>query len=198
MELKYVGAKPIVSQHGISFDQNKSDKYTFINSAIELMEALIEQHKDNEVVELLNFEYQELNGKQMLEKLKLYCDDIDEIFNSREAQAKELISKYIDSVENNNNLTNDEKTAWIGNINVMSDYYLQYITNENAYNSILNALADEIVKRKIKEIIFPVGRNYGLVLGDLASVLTDHKPPVDTKMSFEDRDGQAVGRLTLR
>ncbi len=198
MELKYVGAEPIVSQHGVSFDQNKPDKYTLINSAIELLEALIEQHEDKEIVELANFKYQELNGMQMAEMLKMYCHDIDEIFSNREAQTKELILKYTDNIENNSNLTNDEKIAWIGNIKVMNDYYLQYITNENAYNSILNALADTITNRKIKEIIFPIGRNYGLVASNLTSVLRDHKPAVDAEVAFEEINGEAAGRLILR
>jgi len=197
MELKYVGAKPIVSQHGVTFDQNRPDKYTFINSAIELLEALNRDINDDEVIELKSFKYEELNGKQLLEKLELYCKDIDEVFATREALTEELIDRYKSSVENNSNLTNDEKMAWLGNIRLMKDYYLQYITNENAYNAILNALADAITSKHIKEILFPIGRNYALVLGHLADTLIDHKPPVDAKMTFEDKDGEAIGKLSL-
>ncbi len=39
MELKYVGAKPKVSGKGVSFDQTKPDKYTFLTAAVELLEA---------------------------------------------------------------------------------------------------------------------------------------------------------------
>jgi hypothetical protein len=197
MELKYVGAKPIVSQHGVTFDQNKPDKYTFINSAIELLEALNRDINDDEVIELKSFKYEELNGKQLLEKLELYCKDIDEVFATREALTEELIDRYKSSVESNSNLTNDEKMAWLGNIRLMKDYYLQYITNENAYNAILNTLADAITSKHIKEILFPIGRNYALVLSHLADTLTDHKPPVDAKMTFEDQDGEAIGKLSL-
>ena len=197
MELKYVGAKPIVSQHGVTFDQNRPDKYTFINSAIELLEALNRDINDDEVIEPKSFKYEELNGKQLLEKLELYCKDIDEVFATREALTEELIDRYKSSVENNSNLTNDEKMAWLGNIRLMKDYYLQYITNENAYNAILNALADAITSKHIKEILFPIGRNYALVLGHLADTLIDHKPPVDAKMTFEDKDGEAIGKLSL-
>ncbi|SFV61419.1 hypothetical protein MNB_SV-6-973 [hydrothermal vent metagenome] len=198
MELKYVGAKPIVSQHGVSFDQNRPDKYILINSAVELLEALNSDLGEDSVVKLTSFNHKELNGKELAEKLKLYCSGIDEVFNTREAETEELIENYKNSVEQNRNITNDEKTAWLGNIRLMRDYYLQYITNENAYNVILNTLADTITSKHIEEIQFPVGRNYGLVLGDLVTVLTDHKPPIDAKMSFEDQDGEAIGRLILK
>jgi len=198
MELKYVGAKPIVSQHGVSFDQHKPDKYTLINAAVELLEALNEDAGDDSLVELKSFNHQELSGRELVEKLKLYCADIDEVFNTREAKTQDLINDYRSSVEKNTNITNDERTAWLGNIRLMKDYYLQYITNESAYNVILDTLADMITKKHIKEIIFPIGRNYGLVSSHLVATLTDHKPPVDAKMSFEDQNGEAVGRLILR
>lgn len=40
MKLKYVGAKPKVSGKGVTFDQTKPDRYTFLNAAVELLEAL--------------------------------------------------------------------------------------------------------------------------------------------------------------
>ena len=40
MELKYVGPMPVVSDRGIGFDQTKPDKFTFLNAAVELLEAL--------------------------------------------------------------------------------------------------------------------------------------------------------------
>ncbi len=50
MELKYVGAKPAVSARGVSFDQTKPDRYTFLNAAVELLEVLSIEVKDGETV----------------------------------------------------------------------------------------------------------------------------------------------------
>jgi len=40
MELKYVGPKPIISHTGIEFDNNKEDKFAYLNIVIQLLKAL--------------------------------------------------------------------------------------------------------------------------------------------------------------
>jgi hypothetical protein len=79
----------------------------------------------------------------------------------------------------------------------MRDYYLQYITNEAAYQCALNALADKIHDSHIDEITFPLGRNHGLVLSHLVDVLRDYRPPYDTTLSVEEKNGEAVGKLDM-
>jgi len=36
MQLKYVGAMPVVSEKGVGFDKTKPDKFTFLYAAVEL------------------------------------------------------------------------------------------------------------------------------------------------------------------
>jgi hypothetical protein len=197
MELKYVGAKPVVSSKGVSFDQSKPDKYTFLNAAVELLEALSFEPTDEKKIYLYNISGKEHSGRELIELLKKYCTNLDDIFSSREEKTNELIKKYIDRVEANPKLNADERRAWLGNIAIMRDYYLQYITNESAYECALNALADKIHNSHIEEITFTLGRNYGLVLSHLIQVLTDHKPPYDAELIFEKKDGKAIGKLDM-
>jgi hypothetical protein len=142
MELKYVGAKPKVSGKGVTFDQTKPDRYTFLTAAVELLEAL-------------SFEVTE------------------------------------------DTVGADERRAWLGNIEIMRDYYLQYITNESAYQCALDALADKIHQSHIEEVTFPLGRNHGLVLSHLVDVLRDHRPPYDATLSFETKEGETFGKLDM-
>jgi len=79
----------------------------------------------------------------------------------------------------------------------MRDYYLQYVTNESAYQCALNALADKIHNAHIEEITVPLGRNHGLVLSHLIDVLRDHKPPYDATFSVEEKDGILTGKLDM-
>jgi len=192
MKLKYVGAKPSVSQYGVNFDQTKPDNYTFLNAAVELLEALSFKDTEDKSIYLYHVE-----GKTYSDMLKKHCKDLDNVFSTREEKTNELINKYTKKIKENENLVTDEKRAWLGNINIMRDYYLQYITNESAYNCALEALADKIDKAHIENITFSVGRNYGLVLSHLVSVLRDHKPPYDATMSFEDKDGEVFGKLDM-
>ncbi len=197
IKLKYVGAKPKVSGKGVTFDQTKPDRYTFLNAAVELLEALSFEVAENKKVYLYDIQKKEYNSRKLTELLKKHCGDLDAIFNSREEITKAMIKKYTDKVKKNDKIGKDERRAWLGNIKVMHDYYLQYVTNESAYECALNALAKKIHKSHIETITFPIGRNHGLVLSHLVDVLRDHKPPYDATLRVKDDNGVAVGELDM-
>ena len=197
MKLKYVGAKPKVSGRGVTFDQTKPDKYTFLNAAVELLEALSFKVKKDKSIYLYDVKKKEYSSRKLTELLKKHCGDLDAIFDTREEKTNALIKKYISKVKKNDKIGSDERKAWLGNIKIMTDYYLQYVTNESAYECALNALAAKITKSKIEEITFPIGRNHGLVLSHLVHVLRDHKPAFDATLSVEDQKGVAVGKLDM-
>ncbi len=197
MQLKYVGAKPSVSAKGVSFDQSKPDRYTFLNAAVELLEALDSAEIVERKVDLRGMEPKIYRPDELLDLLKKYCKNVNEIFENREEKTNELIDKYRLRVKNNVNITEDERRAWLGNIDIMRDYYLQYVTNENAYECALNGLADKIHELHINEIIFSLGNNYGLVFSHLIPVLTDHKPPYDAEFIWEQRDNETVGKIDM-
>lgn len=197
MKLKYVGAKPIISQHGVSFDQKEQDSYTLLSSTIELLEALSVAESSEQIVDLRSLSDQHFGGIQLMEMLKKHCEKLEEIFEMRESKTEEMIEKYTEGVKANSHLTNVERDAWLGNIRVMRNYYMQFITNEYVYKSALNALADIVIERKIKEIDFKVGRNFGFILADLQQLLLDHKLSLDAKMIFEEIDDEPIGRFVV-
>jgi hypothetical protein len=197
MELKYVGAKPKVSGKGVTFDQSKPDRYTFLNAAVELLEALSFEAKGDKKLYLYNISGKELNGRELVDLLKKHCANPQEAFANLQEKTNALIEKYTKQVEENDRISADERRAWLGNIKIMRDYYLQYITNESAYQCALNALADKIHKSHIEEVTFPLGRNHGLVLSHLVDVLRDHKPPYDVTLSVESKDGETFGKLDM-
>jgi len=193
--LKYVGAKPRVSQKGVRFDPSEPDSYTFLSAAVELLETLDFSPTEEKTVNLHEMRESEYSGKTLLEFLDKYCDDVDAIFEEGQEHTAALIAEYRAKVASNTRLTADEKQAWLGNIDIMSNYYLQYTTNERAYQCILNVLADKIHENHIEYITVPLGRNYGLVLSHLVQVLQDHKPPYDASMRIEEKHG--IGYATL-
>lgn len=197
MELKYVGAKPKVSGKGVSFDQSKPDKYTFLTAAVELLEAFESEAPKENIVNVHNVRTKEYSSRELLELLTKHCADLQSVFDSREEKTNTLIETYLDSIKKNEQISADERRAWIGNINIMRDYYLQYITNESAYECALHALADKIHAQHIDAIHFPIGRNHGLVLSHLVDILRDHKPPYDATLSAEIKDGEAHGILNM-
>jgi len=196
-QLKYVGAKPKVSQKGVSFDISKPDSYTFLSAAIELLETLDFTATEGKEVNLHEIRSREYNGRELIELVSKYCENIDAIFDEGQAGTEALVSEYRKKVEGNTNLSHDEKQAWLGNIDIMHDYYLQYMTNERAYRCLLHVLADKIHENHIETVTVPLGRNYGLVLGDLVDVLRDHKPPYDATMHIEEKGGIGYAVLDM-
>jgi len=148
-------------------------------------------------VYLYHPEAKEYSSRELLEGLQKHCSNLNEVFDTREEKTNELIDTYIGKIKQNERLTPDERTAWLGNVAVMRDYYLQYITNESAYNCALNALADKIHDSHIEEVSFPLGRNYGLVFSHLVDVLRDHRPPYDATIEMVEKDGETAGRLNM-
>ena len=197
MELKYVGAKPIVSSKGVSFDVTQPDNYTFLNAAVELLEALSADTTGEGKVYLNNLSGKDYNGRQLAELLKKHCANEADVFASREEETSKMVNKYTDQVRENDRITADERSAWLGNIKAMRDYYLQYVTNENAYRCASNALADQLDRLHIDEVTLAAERNYGLVLSHLIPVLTHHRPPHDATLSVDDKDGAMVVTLDL-
>jgi len=193
--LKYVGSKPRVSQKGVSFDPSEPDSYTFLSAAAELLDGIDFKPKEGKEIYMHNIPAREYDGKQLVAFLETHCDDVDAIFDGGQKDTEKLIAEYREKVEKNTNLTQDEKRAWLGNIDIMHDYYQQYMTNERAYRCLLNVLADRIHENHIEYITVPLGRNYGLVFADLAEVLQDHKPPYDATMRIEEKEG--LGYVTL-
>ncbi len=197
MELKYVGDFPKVSSKGVGFDSTKADKYTYLHAAVELLEAL--SYGATETTKhLYQTKNQELNEKEILELLQKYCKNLDEVFKNREEKSNELLHSLIERVRSNPEIGEDEQKAWLKNIELMKDYYFQYVTNESAYKCALDALADEVIEAKVLEVRIPLFRNYGIVLHDLIYVLEHKKAPVDTDMKIETTDGALEGIISFR
>jgi hypothetical protein len=196
-ELKYVGAKPRVSQKGVSFDSSKPDSYTFLSAAAELLESIDFNPQEGKSIYLHDIPPKNYSGKELVAFLESHCDDVDTIFDAGQEDTEKLIREHRKKVEENSHLSPDEKRAWLGNIDIMHDYYQQYMTNHRAYKCILNVLADKIHENHIEYITVPLGRNYGLVFGDLAEVLQDHKPPYDVSMRIEEKHGMGYATLDI-
>jgi len=195
MKLKYVGAKPIISKRGVSFDQTKPDRYNFIGPALEVLSAFDETGVDeNGILDMSKWSGKSFDSGK-LEKALEYCDDLEKLAKEQKEKTAELIEEYERKIKESENLKSDEKSAWLGNIKIMKPYYMQYIANELVYDCILDRIADKIIGENVYEIYFPLQRDYGLVLSHLIPVLTDHRPPLDATLKIEEKNGETYGEF---
>lgn len=197
MILTYVGALPRISSKGVGFDYSQPDRYTFLNAAVELMDALdfgptpTTQH-------LHNTAGKEYSGRELMELLTHYCRDFKHILESREEKADGMLKELTQRVHDNKIIDEFERRAWLKNIELMHDYHLQYFTNESAYRCALATLAQEVHDARIKEVGFPMIRNYGIVLHDLIPILEHRRPPIDAELSIDKQESGFYVRLAIR
>ena len=197
MELKYVGARPIVTKNGVSFDETKPDKYTFLTPLIDILDALELEEAGQDVIDIKDMHIHKFHKDELMESIKQYCLNLEDFFDKREEKANKRIDIFIENSKKYRDLTPDEETALFGNIKIMRDYYIHYILNETVYNHLLHILADKIYKLKFNTLIFPVGINHGLVLSHLIEVLEEHRPSYDATIHIEEEYNRIIGKMII-
>ncbi len=183
MKIKFVGPAPQVTDRGVSFDRSRPDKFIYLGAALQLAEAFdIEGEAHDIVYRPRAFEMSESQIEKMLEK---YCPNLDDYVKSREDKAKALAEELRKRVGEATTISEEGRQAWLKNIDAMYEYYLQYVTNEAAYDCVLDRVAKEVREAKIKEIRFPMENHFGIVFHDLTQKLETQKPPIDAEFRVE-------------
>ncbi|WP_201353679.1 hypothetical protein [Hydrogenimonas urashimensis] len=181
--IKFVGPKPIVTDKGVRFDTGKPDKYIYLGVALQLAQAFDVPEGTQDIV--YRAKTSELSETQIMDLMQKYCKNLDDYVQSREEKAKAMVDDLRTHIKEATTLTEEARQAWLKNIDAMFDYYLQYVTNEAAYECVLNRIADEIHKAKIKEIRVPLLNHFGMVLHELSEILENRKPPIDSDYHVE-------------
>ena len=196
MQLKHVGDMPVVSKSGVTFDRMVPDKYSYLQAACELLEAL--SYGATETTKhLYKVKDKTASSDELFVELKKHIKHIDDLIIQRDKNALRIVDKLVERVESNNLLTPDERTAWLGNIDMMKEYFYQFVMNETAYEAALDALSDEIHEGKIQEVSVPMFKNYAMVLNDLVAVLESRKAPIDSEVKIEQKGDELIGTLYI-
>ncbi|SFV62672.1 hypothetical protein MNB_SM-4-1801 [hydrothermal vent metagenome] len=197
MQLKYVGDMPLISKNGVGFDHTQPDKYKLLHAAVELLEAL--SYGASETTQhLYRAQDKDLSSSELMDIIKKYVSNLEVIFKSCDYKAHELIHDQVNRVKANDEISEDEKVAWLENIKIMRAYYYQYIINKNAYEATLEVLGNEIHDGGIKEVSAPMFKNYGSVLNDLVGVLERRKVPIDSEVKIEQESEGLVAKLIMK
>jgi len=196
MQLKYVGDMPLVSKNGVGFDHTQPDKYKFLQAAVELLEAL--NYGETETTKhLYKTQSVELSSDDLMELIKKHVPSLFNEFASCDIKAHDVVHDLVNRVKANNDLTENERVAWLENIKLMRAYYYQHTINRCAYGEALKALGDEIHEGHIEEIKVPMFKNYGIVLNDMVEVLLKRKVPINAVLQIENTSEGLVGKLIL-
>jgi len=196
MELKYVGPKPIISHTGIEFDNNKDDKYTYLNIVVQLIKALSHDYFEDKTYNY-NADTQRMDSSELIRSLKNICPDLDSLMKVENHDIELEILHNVQRANESDTLTDEDKEVLKKNIEIMHDYVVQRSINKSVYYCAINALAELLKKDHIDHIVTPMFQNFAHVLHSVQGVLNKQKFPIDTKLDIFQKDGKLVVKLQV-
>ena len=196
LQLKYVGPKPIISHHGVTFDNNKVDKFDYLNIVLQLLNAL-----DHEYIQEKTYTYdtttKRLDNKALIEELYKYCPDIDSVVDDRNHMIEEDIAKDLQDAKENTVLSAIDKQTLENNITIMHDYLVQRAINKSVYYYAIEQLANLVRKNNLEYIIVPMYEKFVHILHSLQGVLKKQKYPLETKLDIYQEEGKLLAKLEI-
>lgn len=196
MQLKYVGPKPIISHTGIEFDSNKEDKYSYLNIAIQLLQALSSEQFHGGTF-IYNEQTSRVTPDDIMTELKKFCTNINSLMEKENHSIKEEIEHQLQRAHENTILSETDKEVLENNIMIMHDYLIQRSINKAVYYCAIGALAKLLLEHKIDTIIMPMYQKFAHVLHSVQGSLRAQRYPVDTKLDIYKEDEKLLVKLKL-
>lgn len=196
MSLKYVGPKPLVSAHGVSFDLNKEDKFIYLSIVAELIQALDHNYQAEQRYTYLAMA-KPLSSETIFEIIadkdpNLLCE-IEERRNFAEAELQEELQR----AQENKVLCAEEKDVLLRNIELMHSYQINRAVNKTVYYAGINAIANEIKQGHIDYVTAPMFPKFLHVFHSIQGALTKMHPPIDSTIDIHEHDGHLHVRLEI-
>ena len=196
MQLKYVGPKPIISHTGIEFDNNKDDKFVYLNIVLQLLQAL-----DHDYIEDKTYTYQtstdRLSDLELISGLKKYCPNIDSLMDKEAHCVEEEIQHNLDRADENKVLNAENKEILHNNIEIMHNYMVQRAVNKSVYYCAVEALAELLKRGHVEYIIVPMFQRFTHVLHSVQGRLLKQRPPIDTELEIYQQDSEVLAKLEV-
>ncbi len=196
MTIKFVGSKASISHRGITFSDNKEDKYLYLNIALQLIQAL-----DHEYIADKVYRYEpdtkRLSDSEIVQALSSYCDNLKTLIDDAAAKADAYVNDQITHAQVNRTLNSDERHVLEKNYEMMRHYIVQRHVNKTVYYCAVGVLADIMRRGHIDSVAAPMYERFLHVFHSVEGVLHRHKRPIDTKIDIYEVDGQLFAKLAL-
>jgi len=196
MELKYVGPKPIISHTGIEFDNNKEDKFAYLNIVVQLLKALSHDYFEDRTY-LYESNTNRFDKNALEQELKKFCPNIDSLMEVENHNIEEEIFHNLQRAHENSVLNDENKEILENNIKIMHDYLVQRSINKSVYYCAIDALAELLKKDNIDHIIVPMFQKYAHVLHSVQGSLSKQKFPINTKIDIYQKNGKLLAKLQV-
>jgi hypothetical protein len=196
MELKYAGPKPIISHTGIEFDNNKEDKFVYLNIVVQLLKAIDHEYIKNKIY-TYKVDTARLSNDEINQELKKYCPNILQLMTKENHNIQDEIEHNIQRAHENLILSDADKITLENNINIMHDYLIHRSINKSVYYYAIEQLSELLKKDHIDYIIVPMFQKFAHVLHSVQGSLKRQKLPIDSNLEIYQEDNKLLIKLTL-
>jgi hypothetical protein len=192
-QLHYTGSKPIISQHGIFFKEGKEDKYIYLRTAIYLLLSIDKHYYEK----YKGSPSEKLSDQEILEVLQVYEPNLEQHL-LEEKQKYEAHIEEMREHARSHPLTEEERTAWINNIEIMRPYLIQREINKLYYIHCIKAIQEIIHEDQLKEIDINFSLKNWHILTSIAGNLGYGVKSVRTVIKVEtDKEENLIAKLLI-
>jgi hypothetical protein len=196
MPLKYAGPRPLISAHGITFDQNKEDKFAYLSIVAELIQALDHNYQSDERYTYLA-KAEPLNADIIFNLIKTKDTTLPSQIEERLRIAENEIADELKRAHENKVLGEEERNVLVRNIELLRNYQISRAVNKTVYYVGINVIANEIKQGHIDYITAPMFPKFFHVFHSIQGALNKLHPPVDSTIEIREHDGHLQVRLDI-
>jgi hypothetical protein len=175
--LDYAGPKPVCSKYGILFDYAKEDRYIYLDTLIQLVEALDSRSLHDGTLRF-GIKKEAFDSGVLLEKIEKYEPSIALKMEEAASGTRDYLADMARKTEANGLMEPLEKEVWLKNIALMENYVIQRAVNKAVYYVLIELLAKKLKEGNVRYIVFPMHRNFHHVAKSLSNALAKQKPPI--------------------
>ncbi len=196
MTVAYIGPSVLISPRGITFDTKKEDKFLYLQSTADLLDAIDHEYVGDEV-----YSYASETGKWtdevLLTKLKRHYDGVEKVIEEAEKSAHDYIDSMVERLKESTTLTEEERVVYSNNIEMMRKYMIQRHINKRVYYAVVQQLIERLRHNKIAYITASMNSGSFHVLNTMQRCLRQQKSPVNSQVSFESEGDEYMVKLSI-
>ena len=191
MKIEYAGPKPVISEHGVSFKDGKEDKYNYLKHALLVLDAISHEYEDKRVYSY-NITDKDITDSEMIDILLKYHPNMEEIMNKELEIYNSSLEEEKKDIQNHPILVEEDKSAYLGNLEVMKDYRIQRVKNKLFYIHVIQTIKEKIIEHKIKELNTPFNEKFWHVFKTIQGELSSSKSSINVTLETKELDGLII------
>ncbi len=181
MKIEYAGPKPIISHHGISFKEGKNDKYSYLISSLQILNAISHDYEGHKIYSY-DIRNVELSSSEMIDIILKFHPDIEEVMKRELISYEKYLKNERDEISSFSHLEDENKKIYLSNIDIMRDYRIQRVKNKFFYIHVIETIKEQILEHKIKELTTVFNEKYWHIFQTIQGKLSSSKNSIETKL----------------